>query len=122
MADRDVVVALGRCENLRPLFDRTDAKYRYLGLIDDRRAEQSAEYPGIRDRECSESYFIRIELLHPGTIGEIIRCECKAGKRKRVSLLYHRHDQSPIKSHRHSEIDVAFINDVVAIYLRVDYG
>src|SRR5215218_3933548 len=50
LADRDVIVTFGRCENLWTFFDRADAKDRDLRLVDDGCSEQPAKDTGVRYR------------------------------------------------------------------------
>src|SRR4030095_15258605 len=119
LPDGDVVVAFGGCEDLRTLFDRPDAEDRDLRLIDDRCSEQSAEHAGARYCECSAGDFVRVELLQSRAIREIIRCEGEARGRKSGRLFDDRQHQAPVESHRHSEIYIALVNDVLAIDLRV---
>src|SRR5215208_1572049 len=90
-----------------------------MRLADDRRTEEPAEYTRIRDRKRSAGDFVRAKFFRPCTISKIIRRECKSGERQRVGLLDHRNDQSPIERHRHPEIDVTLVDDVLAIDLGI---
>src|SRR5205823_14404368 len=72
VADRDVVFAIWSRKNFRALFDSADAEDRYLRLIDNRRAEQTAKHTGIRDRKRAAGDFVRLELFGARSIGEIV--------------------------------------------------
>src|SRR5947209_7337073 len=61
MAYGYVILTIGCGQNHRPFFNLAHAKDRNLRLIDDRRAEQSAEDAGIRNRECAAGNFIGLE-------------------------------------------------------------
>lgn len=47
LPDGDIIVAVGRGQDLCTLFDRSDAEYRDLRLIDDRGSIQPAEDAGV---------------------------------------------------------------------------
>src|SRR5438270_240038 len=102
-ANSDIVFTVSRGKNFGALFDLANAENRDLRLVDDRRTEQSPEYARIGNGEGSGGYFIRFQLLCSSTIGEIVR-----GARN------YRHNQAPIKRDGHAEIDVAFIDDLIA--------
>ena len=46
----------------------------------------------------------------------------QAGNRQIVGALDHGHNQTPIERHGHAEIDVAFVDDLIAAHLRVEDG
>src|SRR6185369_494124 len=68
----DVVLAIGRRQDLRALFNLADPQDGHLRLTDDWRAEQSAKHARICNREGASSYIVRFELLGACTIGQIV--------------------------------------------------
>ena len=60
------------------------------------------------------SLFVRARSARSFAVSRELR------QRQRVGISDHRNDQSPIESDRHSEIDIALVNDLVAVDLRID--
>src|SRR5882724_8252917 len=106
--------------NHRPLLDHSDAEYRDLRLIDDRRSRPSAERSGIGDRESPALYFIRFELLLSSPLAEIVDRPSQAEQRLLISAANHRDDQSPIERDCHADVIVLLVDNLIAPHRRVD--
>src|SRR5215831_15855782 len=55
-----------------PLLYNANTEDRHLGLIDDRSPGQAAEYSRIRDRKRSSLHLVRLQLLAPRSLAQIV--------------------------------------------------
>ena len=81
-ANSDIVFTISRGKHFGALFDLTHTENSDLRLVDNRRAEQSAEYARVGDGESAARNFIRLQLFRTRAIGEIVRGPRQAGDRK----------------------------------------
>ena len=106
----------------RPLLDHTDTEYSHLRLVDDRSARPSAKSTGICDRESPALYLVGFKLLLSRALAEIVDRPRQTKQRLLISASNHRNDQSPIERDRYADVDVFFVDDLIAPHRRVDDG
>src|SRR5436190_23714903 len=108
--DRDHVV-----NDDHALVNAADAEDCHLRLADDRQAEQRTKDSGAGDRERAALYLFRLELLVAGTMREIFNRAAQTEHVALVGVTNDRHDQSLIERDGDAQIDVALVDDVVAV-------
>jgi hypothetical protein len=115
LPDGDCVV-----DHNRPFLNHPNPKYRDLRLIDYRRSDQPAKYAGIGDREGPPLHIIGLELLSPGTFAKIINGPRQAKQRFLVGIAYNRNYESPVECDGHADVDLLFVDDLIAPNRGVD--
>ena len=108
--DRDRIV-----DDHRTLFDIADAEDRDLRLVDDRHSEQGTEHARVGNRECAAGHLFGFQLFRAGARRKIGDGAAEAEEIPFAGVLDHRHDQPPVESHGHTEIDVLVIDDIFAV-------
>src|ERR1700722_2226397 len=89
-------------------------------LIDDRQTEDGAELAGIRDGECRALNVLGLQFLAAGALAKIRDAPLQAEEVEVSGVFQGGHNESPIKSHGNSDIDLAMVADVIAFQKRVD--
>ncbi len=97
------------------LFDRAHTEDRDLGLTDDRQAKRRAEDARVRDGERPALHFFRLQLFAARAARQILNRAAHADHVAFVGILDDRHDQPSIQGHGDAEVDVALVDDVVAV-------
>src|SRR5947209_15100976 len=122
LADGYHVIALFGGDDTRALLDCADAEDGDLRLVDDGRAEESAEDAGVRDGEGSARDLVGLELLGARALGQVVGGARESGDGEFVGALDDGDDQAPVERDGHAEVDVALVDDLVAADLRVEDG
>mgnify|MGYP003693659299 CR=1 FL=1 len=97
-----------------------DAEDRRLRRIDDRRRQHRAEHAAVADRVSAAGELLDRELAVLGALAEIGDRGFDLGDRQLIGVADDRHDQPARAADGDADVEVAVIDDVVAVDRRVD--
>src|SRR4030095_14684438 len=88
--------------------------------MEKRLAEQRAEHPAVGDRECSPLEVLEGESAVDRALREITNRELELRERPPVGVANHRHDEPALGSHRHADVEVVLVDDLVSLYFGIE--
>mmetsp|Transcript_22640 Transcript_22640/g.38841 ORF Transcript_22640/g.38841 Transcript_22640/m.38841 type:complete len:209 (+) Transcript_22640:151-777(+) len=112
----------GVVDDHRTLVDGVHAQDGRLGGVDNRGGEEGAEHPPVGDGEGAAGHVVDGELVVLRLLPQIKDALLYVGEGEGVAVAEDGYDEAAGRGHRHRDVHIVTVNDVVAVDDCVDIG